>query len=194
MYTTPAPTARALCFKRGLLDLASFGDVIEPRKFAAPRQVRSPSWTVTVLSDNDLGVRFHVIRHVAVDLGAVQEQHNVGVLLQRSRLTKVGHHWTLIGALFKFSRELRQRDYRTFELSRQDLERTAHLRDFDLAVLGTTTRAHQLQIVNNHDAEVAVLLFNASSASAHVHDRQTWVVVNEDFRGLQVTKRLVRAA
>ena len=63
----------------------------------------------------------------------------------------------------------------------ENLERSAHLGDFHLAVLGATATRHQLEIVDDDDTEVAVLLLDASGASAHVHDRERRVVVNEDL-------------
>ena len=55
---------------------------------------------------------------------AVQQDHHVGVLLDRARLAEVGEHWLLIGALLRPAVQLTHRHHRYLKLLRQKLELT----------------------------------------------------------------------
>ena len=66
---------------------------------------------VAVLGDDE--VSFARARVVAVIGGfAVQQDHDVGVLLERPRLTQVGERRLLVGALFRSAVELGEGDDR----------------------------------------------------------------------------------
>ena len=70
-----------------------------------------------------------------VDLVAVDEGDDVGVLLETARLAEVGEHRALVLAVLDLAVELRQRDHRALELAGEDLQAAGDLRHLDLAVL-----------------------------------------------------------
>ena len=77
-----------------------------------------------------------IVRLGVVDLVAVDEGDDVGVLLEAPRLTQVGEHRALVLAVLELAVELRQRDHRALELAGEDLQPAGDLRHLDLAVLG----------------------------------------------------------
>ena len=97
-----------------------------------------------VLGHDDLG-RAPVGRVGVVDLVAVEEHHDVGVLLERARLAEVGEHRALVGPLLEAAVELGQGDHRALELAGEDLEAAADLGHLDLAVLGAGPAGHELE-------------------------------------------------
>src|SRR3954468_2925875 len=70
-----------------------------------------------------------------VEVLAVQQNHHVGVLLDRAGLSKVGELRALVLSLLRATVELADRDDRNLELLRQQLERPAHLGDLLLPAL-----------------------------------------------------------
>ena len=101
-----------------------------------------------------------------------------------ARLTKVGEHRSLVGAVLELPVELRERDHGAVELAGEDLQPTRDLRDLDLAVLDAPRRArrHQLQVVDDDQPEVAVARLRAPRLGAHLHHRAVRVVVDEQRR------------
>ena len=84
---------------------------------------------VAAHQDDDVGRGDVLQREVRV----VDEQdHQVGVLLQRTGLAEVGQHRPLVGALLRTAVELRERHHRDFELLGQQLELAGELRDLQL--------------------------------------------------------------
>jgi replicative DNA helicase len=79
-----------------------------------------------------------------VVLVAVDEHHEVGVLLDRPRLAQVREDRPLDVTLLDSARELRKRDDRHVEIAGQHLERALDLRHLLHAVLGGRARGHQL--------------------------------------------------
>jgi hypothetical protein len=72
---------------------------------------------------------------VVVVLVAVDEHHEVGVLLDRAGLAQVRQHGALVRALLDAAVELRERDHGHLQLARQRLEAAGDLRDLLDAVL-----------------------------------------------------------
>ena len=101
-----------------------------------------------MLGDDHLG-RALVGRVAVVDLVAVEEHHDVRVLLEAAALAQVGEHRALVGAGLEVSAELAEGDDRHLELAGEDLQATADLADLELAVLGVRPAAHQLQVVDD---------------------------------------------
>src|SRR5215471_12080285 len=106
--------------------------------------MRRADRSVALLADDELGAPGDgipiFVRRVRpfVDLGAVDEHHEVGVLLDRARLAQVGELRALVlrRALFRRARELRERHHRYIELLRERLERTRDETDLLLPALG----------------------------------------------------------
>ena len=73
--------------------------------------------SVSVLGHDDVGLA------VALGIGAVavQQDHHVRILLDRSRFSEVGHLRPLVGALLRPTVELADRDDRDLELLREQL-------------------------------------------------------------------------
>ena len=96
-------------------------------------------------------------RHLGVGVGA--EQPGVGG--EAARLAEVGEHRALVGALLEAAVELGEGDDRALELAGEDLQATADLGHLDLAVLGAGPAGHQLDVVDDDQAEVADLALAA---------------------------------
>ena len=83
---------------------------------------------------------------------AIDEEHDVGVLLDRARFPEVRQLRPLVLALLDRAAELRQADHRHVELLRQLLEAAADLRDFLDAIVVRAAlpgALEQLQIVDD---------------------------------------------
>ena len=70
---------------------------------------------------------------------AINEHHDVRILLDRSGFAKVREHRAVIGARFDRSRELGEGNDRNIELAGEALESARDLRDLLHAVFGATT-------------------------------------------------------
>ena len=81
-----------------------------------------------------LAVGFQRLAHLVVVFLAVDEQHHVGVLLDRAGFTQVRKLRPLVVAAFHLTRQLRQRQDRHVEFLRQRLELGGDLGDFLHAV------------------------------------------------------------
>ena len=117
-----------------------------------------------------------------IDLVAVDEHDDVGVLLDRSGFTQVGVDRALVGALFQRAVELRQGDHRAVEFLGQGLERARDLGNLVGAVVAGRARdAHQLQVVDHDHADLAVLARQAAGAGAHFGRRDAGGIVDEQL-------------
>ena len=86
-------------------------------------------------------------------LGVVIGAHEACVSGQTAGLAKVREHGTSIGSLLELSRQLRERYDRCFELTGQNLESSRYLSYLDLAALGVGATRHELQVVDDDQAE-----------------------------------------
>jgi hypothetical protein len=116
-----------------------------------------------------LGLRAHEVadRHTP----PIREEHR-GV--PGHALTQVRQHRPLVRARLDAAAELGQGDDRDGELARQDLEAAAHLADLLHAVLDARVGAHELEVVDDDQAQAAVLghrlLVQAARLGADVED------------------------
>ena len=136
-----------------------------------------------MLADDDLGdlllVRCDV---VLVDLLAIQEKDEIGVLLEGATFAKVGELRSEITMRPRFhrSRQLGQRDHGNVELLRQRLQRPRDLGDFLLPVLLTGTPSHELEVVDDEKLE-AVLGLQPTGLRTRLQHREPRTVVDEDL-------------
>src|SRR5690606_7293258 len=100
---------------------------------------------VAVLGDDEVGFA-RPRRLLLVGRLAVQQDHHVGVLLERARFTQVRERGLLVDALLGAAVELRERDHRNLQFLREQLERPRELRHLLLAALHAPTRGHALQV------------------------------------------------
>ena len=119
-------------------------DARDVRELREPRQERQldvrARGPVAVLGDVDLGDALLLGRLGVVVLVAVDEHHEVGVLLDLAALAQVRQQRALVRALLGRAVELRDRDDRHLQLARQDLQPAAHLADLLDAAVGATGR------------------------------------------------------
>ena len=101
--------------------------VLEPRVVTLERDGDVGRRARTVLGDDDLGLA-GLLRLLVEVVVTVQQDHHVGVLLDRTRFTQVRHLRALVGALLGATVQLRDRDDGYLELLREQLERTRELR------------------------------------------------------------------
>ena len=112
----------------------------------------------------------------------MQQDDHVGILLKRARLTQVANCWHLVSTLLGCTVELRQRDDRHVEFFRQQLQRTRELAHLLLAALDPLAARHELQVVDDDEAQVVPLL-QSPALRADLHERHVGRVVDEQ-RGL----------
>src|SRR6195952_5744340 len=129
--------------------LRSVSHVDEARVVALEADGDVAGGAVAVLGPDDVGLA-GAGGLLLVDVLAVQQHHDVGVLLDRARLAQVAHHRALVGALLGTTVELGERDDRHVELLGQQLDLAGELRDLDLTGLDLLAAAHQLEVVD-HD-------------------------------------------
>nr|GEU28419.1 hypothetical protein [Tanacetum cinerariifolium] len=159
---------------------------------ADPGQTYRADRAVTLLTDNDFGRSF--IRRVGVvHLVAVQEDDDVRILLDRARFAQVGHDGTFVGALLQRAVQLRQRDHRAAQLLGQALERAGNLGDLGSPVVAGLGALHQLQVVDNDQAELAALARQAARAGAHLDRVQGRGFVDEQLGVVHLLDRVGQA-
>ena len=104
---------------------------------------------------------------------AVDEHHDVGVLLDRTGLAKVGQLRMLVIAAFDLARQLRQGDDWNIEFFRQSLQAGGDLGDFLYpVVIAAFARALQQLDVVDHDQIEALLPFQPAGAGGELRNRQ----------------------
>ena len=88
----------------------------------------------------------------------MNEQDDVGILLDGTRLPQVAHDRLLVVALLDLARQLRQGNHRHIQFLGQRLERSGNFGHLGGAVLTTRSGAtHQLQVINHHQTQLTVL-------------------------------------
>jgi hypothetical protein len=92
-------------------------------------------------------------------------------------------------ALLDFPRQLRQGDDRHLQLLGQGLDRARDLGNFGGAVLVVAVGAHQLQVVDDDQAELAELPVQAPGAGAQVGRVDGAGLVDVDRRLVQLAQR-----
>ena len=111
-----------------------------------------------MLGDDHVGQPVRLVFGIAVVVLAVEEGDEVGVLLDGSRLSQVGEHRLRRVALLGGAGELGDRQHRHLELAGEDLQPAAHLADLLDPVGARVVGAHQLQVVDDDQAEAAPVL------------------------------------
>src|SRR5690606_16075251 len=112
---------------------------------------------------------------------AMQKDHNVSILLDRSTFAQITHLRLLVAALLRTTVQLRDRDDRNLEFLREELERTRELGDLLLTRLDALAGAHELEIVDDDQLEVVALL-EAAALRPDLHERHVRRVVDEQRR------------
>ena len=157
-----------------------------------------------MLSQNKLGhtrrrLTILVLGHTVV-LGTVDKCHDISVLLDSSRLTKVAQLGAFVTATkLRLTAQLRQRNDRNIQLLGDRFERTRDGRNLLLAVaLTRLSRSHQLQVVD-HDQLNVVVYLQTARLRAELKDRQRRSIVNVERcraerlgRNLQMTPLIGR--
>jgi len=139
-----------------------------------------------VLCDDDLSPS-HIVRIVRKSLivVSVDEDHHIGILLDRSRLTKVAELRTAVAALtvLRLTRKLRERDDRDIHFLCGSLQRSRDSRNLLLTHTPELGRSlHQLQVVD-HDETHPFLLDELLHLRTELHHRKRRCVIDID-RGL----------
>ena len=120
----------------------------ERRGHQAPVVVEAPNRHVALARRHQLAKGDFGIRVGAQEPGAGD---------QAARLAEIGQHRALVGALLEAAVELGEGDDGRLELAGEDLEVPADLGDLDLAALGVAAAGHELDVVDDDDAELAEL-------------------------------------
>src|SRR5262245_30699949 len=138
--STRATVLRIIVRKWGLPTPSGGGSQIrEPRLLAQKREPHDTGRPVSLLRENELrGARVRVIRVAVVRVFAVDQDHDVGVLLECARLAEVRKLRTMVGSRFRGTTKLRQHDDRNVQLLREALERSRYRTQLQREVLETT--------------------------------------------------------
>src|SRR5260221_12365218 len=102
-------------------------EILEARELANERKLHDAGRPVALLADNQLGDAFGVGRRLAlvgIEILAIDEDHDVGILLEGTRFAQVRELWPVIGPGLRRAAELRQHDDRDVQLLRQAFQRT----------------------------------------------------------------------
>ena len=148
--------ARPVADPEGAVAHASSGPVHEPHELVLEHERHLAQRAVAVLGDQQVGLAGPLAGLGVVVVVAVDEDHEVGVLLDLARLAQVAEQRPLVGPRLDAARELRQRDHRDLQLAGQDLQATAHLADLLDPALDAAVGAHQLQVVDDDQPEAAL--------------------------------------
>src|SRR5690349_14192133 len=162
--------------------------VVEPRVLLLEEELHAPRRTVPLLAHDQLGdpldavVRLRIDRTVVKFL-AVDETHDVRVLLDRARFSQVRELGApvLATALLGRARELGERDDGHIELLGQGLERPRDERNLLLPALRIRRTLHHLQVIDHHHPHV-VLRLEPSRLRAHRERREHGGIVDPDRR------------
>src|SRR2546430_2407805 len=131
-------------------------DVLEPRVLGQEHDLDRADGAVALLADDDVGDVGLARREVLLVLRlAIEEEDEVGVLLQGARFTKVRELRPEVagGARLHRARELGEGDHRHVQLLRERLERPGDLRDLLLAALHRRAPPHELEAVADHELQ-----------------------------------------
>src|SRR5450830_334696 len=157
-----------------------------------PREADRADGAVTLLADNDLGGTF-VRRIGVVHLVAVQEYDHVRILLDSARFAQVGHDGTFVGTLFQRAVQLGQGDHGAMQFLRQALQRARDLGDLGGPVVARLRTLHQLQVVDDDQAQLATLAGQAARPSAHLDRVQGRRLVDIQLRLVHLLDRVRQA-
>src|SRR5262249_11176133 len=171
------------------------GEIGEACHAGLELQLNGSGRSGALLADDDLGlavyrVHFGLPLEVLFRAGArllvleiiflaEQEQHDVGVLLDRAGFAQVRELRALVIPVLDLARELREREDRHLELLGERLETCGDLGHLLHAALGGASRRalQELQIVD-HQAIEAALALQASRARGELRDRETTGLVD----------------
>src|ERR1022692_530142 len=95
---------------------------------------------------------------LVVVLVAVDEHHQIGVLLEVPRLAQVRELWTLVRPRLHRTTQLGEGDHRHAKLACQDLQSAAQLTYRRHARVIATVGSHQLQVVDDDQAKSTLAL------------------------------------
>src|SRR5215212_2590402 len=141
---------------RAAAEVAFLVHVGELRVAAQEREDDLPDWAVAVLGDDDVRLARTLGLTLGVVLVAIDEHDDVGVLLDLARLAQVRQQRLLVRSRLDRARELRHRDHRHLQLAREHLEAAADLADLLDATVRRVLRSHQLQVVDDDQAETVL--------------------------------------
>ncbi len=152
---------------------------------ADPAHLHGSGGAVAVLGDDDLGdagggsaVRVGGFVGLVVFV-AVQEHDHVGILLDGTRVTQVGQHGLLVGTGFRTARELCAADDGYHQILCHDLHGAGNLGDLLHAVVHPAVGLHELQVVDDHHAEIR----HPAELRLHAGHGDAGGIVDEDIAG-----------
>src|SRR6185295_7666652 len=159
-------------------------EVAEAGGLAEEDERHAAGLAVPVLGDDQLGETLLVGVVRIVDLVAIDEPDEVGVLLDGSALTKIRKlRPVVVAAPLGLAGELRERDHRQLELFGELLEPPADGGDLQVAVLVAAARLHQLEVVEDDEGET-LLGFEAPRLRSDLEEGRVRRVVDEE-RGVR---------
>ena len=143
-----------------LLFVVGFVQRHKAKKFWVKVEFDFSDCAMAVFCDNKFGYICwdEIIVVLFVVIWTVEEHDKVGVLLDRTRFTKVGKDWTRIVAAGNATRELGEGDNWDFELTGENLEATRNFGDLlDTVTSVTFGPLDKLEVVNDNDTDIVVM-------------------------------------
>ena len=131
-------------------------------------------------------LRFRILQIILL---AIEQQHHVGVLLERTGITQIAKQRALVIALVHFTGHLGERHNGDLQFLRERLERGGDVGQFLYTVVLTTpllrSAADQLHIVDDEEMQ-APLLVQGSSAQFDLADGQLAGCIDVDRKLVQI--------
>ena len=145
-----------------------------------------------MFTDDDFG-RSLVWRVGVIHLVAVNEQDHVGILLDSARFAQVGHDRTFVRALLQRAVQLGQRDHGTTEFFRQAFQAPRNLGNLRGAVVARRIGRHQLQVIDDDQAQLAALARQTARAGAQFDRVQRRRFIDVQLRVVHLLDRIRQA-
>ena len=152
---------------------------------------------VTLLGDDQfglaplLGFLFIILGIVG---GAVEESHDIGILLDGAGLTEIGDARLPVSTVFGFTVKLGENDDRYFKFLGERLDSTGDLGDLDLPVFLAALGGglQKLQIVDDDKAQT-MLVHESSGFCTELVDAKTSSIINEHLALAEFPRDLEKA-
>ena len=126
--------------------------VFEAREFVQPGELDVAGGAVALLADQEVGLAFHALAVFFVrliELFAVDEHHDVGVLLDRARLAQVAELRLVVARGFDLAIELGEAEHGHVQLAGQALQAARDAGDLLLPRIARVVGLDQLQVVDD---------------------------------------------
>src|SRR5713226_3717659 len=188
----PAPTMTTLVtFPEARLEGLglALGEALEGGVLGDEGHLHLAGGAIALLADDHVRDPVAVLRLQPVALRAIEEEDDVGVLLERARLPQVRELGLLALAGLHCAGELGERHHRHVQLLGQRLQGARDLGDLLLPVLLLVAPTHELEVID-HDQVEPVLRLHAPGLGPRLQHGEGGRIVDVDGRLRQSARRI----